>query len=78
LSRINALLGFAEVARELRAGKAMGPGYHGILAVPSSRAGVGYATKRAVLRAEGRLVAAGARLPFGRSIVALCRKPANA
>ena len=74
LSRMNALLGLAEVARELRASREQGDGYHGILAVPRKSSGIAFAAKRAVLRAEGRLVRAGLRLPLGRSIVALCVK----
>ena len=75
ISRVNAMLGFAEIGREIRATKKDGAGYHGILAVPSRSDGLAFAAKRATLRAEGRLIAAGATLPFGRSIVALCRKP---
>lgn len=77
LSRANAVLGFAEVAREIRATKRAGSGYHGLLAVPVSPGGLAYAAKRAMLRLEARLIAAGVELPFGRSIVALCRKPAK-
>lgn len=77
LSRANALLGFAEVAREIRATRHGGKGYHGLLAVPGSPGGLAYSAKRAVLRMEARLIKAGIELPFGRSIVALCRKPAG-
>jgi len=76
LSRANAVLGFAEVAREIRATKRGGSGYHGLLAVPASPGGLAYPAKRAMLRLEARLIAAGIELPFGRSIVAICRKPA--
>jgi SAM-dependent methyltransferase len=75
LSRANSLLGLAEVARELRATKAEGEGYHGLLAVPGKQAGLTFAAKRAVLRAEASFIARGAKLPLGRSIVAMCRKP---
>lgn len=75
LSRVNAMLGFAEIGREMRATEENGAGYHGILAVPSRNDGLAFAAKRATLRTEGRLIAAGATLPFGRTIVALCRKP---
>lgn len=75
LSRANALLGLAEIPRELRATRREGSGYHGILAVAPKRAGFVDSLKRAVLRTEGNMIAAGARLPFGRSIVALCRRP---
>jgi ubiquinone/menaquinone biosynthesis C-methylase UbiE len=74
LSRANALLGLAEIPRELRAARREGSGYHGILATAPKPAGFAGSMKRAVLRAEGKLIGAGARLPFGRSIVALCRR----
>lgn len=75
LSRANAMLGLAEVARELRATRREGSGYHGLLAVPGRQGGLAYSAKRAMLRIEARLIGAGRGLPFGRSIVALCRKP---
>ncbi len=78
LSRANAVLGLAEVARELRATRREGSGYHGLLAVPGRPVGLAYSAKRAMLRIEAKMIDAGARLPFGRSIVALCRKPAAA
>lgn len=78
LSRANAVLGLAEVARELRATRREGSGYHGLLAVPGQPGGLAYSAKRAMLRVEAELIGAGAGLPFGRSIVALCRKPADA
>jgi SAM-dependent methyltransferase len=72
LSRINALLGFAEIPRELRATLRHGAGYHGILAArPRRRALDGLL--RGWLRLEGRAVRRGWRLPLGRAIVALCR-----
>jgi SAM-dependent methyltransferase len=72
LSRVNALLGLAEVPRRLRARRDVGSGYTGILA---GQGGGGSDTlKRRWLRLEGRAVRAGWRLPFGRSIVALCRR----
>jgi SAM-dependent methyltransferase len=77
LSRANALLGLAEIPRELRATRREGPGYHGILSAAPGRGGFSGSVKRAVLRAEGSLIAAGRKLPLGRSIVALCRKPAD-
>jgi SAM-dependent methyltransferase len=75
VSRANALLGLAEVPRELRATRREGEGYHGILAVPPEQRGLAFAAKRAVLRSEASLIQAGLALPLGRSIVALCRKP---
>ena len=73
LSRINALLGLAEIPRELRANREQrADGYHGLLATPSSGGGRGRALKRWWLSLEGRAVAAGLPLPLGRTIVALC------
>lgn len=77
LSRANALLGLAEIPRELRATRREGSGYHGILAVAPGRGGTVDSLKRSILAAEGKMIAAGARLPFGRSILALCRRPAE-
>ena len=73
LSRINALLGLAEVPRELRARRS-GPGYHGLLAQPPLQHGWMDGVKAGWLRWEGELVRQGIRLPFGRSIIALCRR----
>ena len=75
LSRANALLGLAEVKRELKATKESGFGYHGILANAKEKSRIGRTLKRALLGIEGAAIARGARLPFGRSIVAVCRKP---
>jgi SAM-dependent methyltransferase len=72
LSRINALLGLAEIPRELRARQG-GDGYHGLLAQPRVDAGWVYRTKMRCLRWEAAAVRRGTKLPFGRSIVALCR-----
>jgi SAM-dependent methyltransferase len=76
LSRINALLGLAEVLGEVRSGRA---GHrhssYDVVAAPVPEAG-GWTTtlKRGWLRLEGRAVRAGLRLPLGRSLVALCRR----
>jgi SAM-dependent methyltransferase len=72
LSRVNAVLGLAEIPRELRAGRSQRWGYHGLLAQPSAARSPMWTGKRAWLRFEGRLVCTGWQLPFGRSIVALC------
>lgn len=74
LGRVNALLGLAEVPREVRARSQESAGYHGILA-PSPQGGR-FATevKRRWLNFEGRALASGWQLPFGRTIFALCRK----
>lgn len=77
LSRINAVLGLAEIPRELRSvWKQKEKGYQGILADAGPDSSPLDRLKRAWLRLEGRLVAAGGRLPAGRSIVALTRRPA--
>lgn len=75
LSRINALLGLAEIPRALAARRREGEGgsYTGILAEPAGRPSVADRLKRAWLGIEGSLVAAGWRLPLGRSIVGLAR-----
>lgn len=73
LSRANSLLGLAEIPRELRARRA-GPGYHGLLAEPRAESEDWmYHVKRQCLRWEGALVRRGVRLPFGRTLVALCK-----
>lgn len=74
LSRINALLGLAEIPRELRASREQGRrGYHGILGKPKPQRGLADALKRRWLVTEGRMVRRGLQLPMGRTIVALCR-----
>jgi SAM-dependent methyltransferase len=73
LSRINALLGLAEIPRELRAGRSQASAYHGILGQPSEKSGWAKSLKRGWLRLEGRFVCAGLRLPMGRTILAACR-----
>jgi SAM-dependent methyltransferase len=74
LSRVNALLGLAEIPRELRAVRREGRRYHGILSEPSARNGTVERLKRSWLGLEGRLVAGGLRLPLGRTLMALCRR----
>jgi SAM-dependent methyltransferase len=76
LSRVNALLGLAEIPRELKAARSDGRGYHGIMAKPPHRGGLSHRLKRRWLALEGRAVSRGWRLPLGRTLVALCRKPA--
>ena len=73
LSRVNALLGLAEIPRELRARK-QEHSYHGILAQPRIDIGLGARVKRGWLRFEGRAVRHGITWPLGRTIVALCRR----
>ena len=70
LGRINALLGLAEIPRNLRAKRAAGNGYVGILAKPPRR-NVAWHLKRAWLRVEGIAGAAGFVLPLGRALVAV-------
>jgi len=75
LSRINSLLGLAEIPRELRATRNSGDGYHGLLAETTVRPDRIAPLKRGWLGIEARTVALGLRLPFGRTLIALCRKP---
>lgn len=74
LSRINALLGMAEIPRELRATQRSGDGYHGILARPTNRNALAGRLKRGWLRLEAGAVAHGLKLPAGRTLMALCRR----
>jgi len=74
LSRVNALLGLAEIPRELRALRREGRTYHGILSTTSGRKGLTDDVKRRWLGLEGRAVARGLRLPFGRTLLAVCRR----
>ena len=76
LSRVNALLGLAEIPRELRARRVQTNDYHGILATSNGHASWSSAVKRAWVRLEGQAVRRGVRLPAGRTIVALCRSGA--
>lgn len=74
LGRVNALLGLAEIPRELRAARANGKSnYRGILAAPMREPVWTRALKRRWLRIEGLAVRRGVDLPLGRSILALCR-----
>lgn len=74
LSRVNALLGLAEIPRELRARQAQSADYHGILATSNNNGSWTSAAKRAWVRLEGRAVRLGIRLPAGRTIIGLCRR----
>lgn len=73
-SRVNALLGLAEIPRELRAARRHGESeYRGILATTAPGRDWARPLKRAWLRLEGRAIGAGIPLPMGRTILALCR-----
>ena len=74
LGRCNALLGLAEIPRELAAARKLGGGYHGVLAEPHRDFGIVHKLKRGWLELEGRALAAGLSLPLGRTLFALCRK----
>ncbi len=76
LGRLNALLGLAEIPRDLRAKRTAGQGYIGLLAAPPSRDLLWHA-KRAYLRAEGAAVAAGFSWPLGRTLVAVAEARAT-
>jgi ubiquinone/menaquinone biosynthesis C-methylase UbiE len=70
IGRVNALLGLAEIPRELRARRTSAGSYVGLLAgVP--RRGLASHAKQAWLSVESTLVAAGYSLPLGRTLVAL-------
>lgn len=73
LGRCNALLGLAEIPRELAAARHES-GYHGILSKPNRAVGIAQRVKRGWLRLEGRALAAGLSLPLGRTPFALCKK----
>ncbi|HUF46348.1 MAG TPA: class I SAM-dependent methyltransferase [Vicinamibacterales bacterium] len=75
LGRLNALLGLAEIPRELRARRGRSS-YHGLLAEPKAEPRWRSAPKRAWLSAEGWMVGMGASWPLGRTTIALCRRPA--
>lgn len=74
LGRSNALLGLAEIPRELAATRRGGSGYHGVLAEPRRNSGFVHKVKRGWLKLEGRALAVGLSLPLGRTLFALCRK----
>lgn len=74
LGRCNALLGLAEIPRELGAARRQGAGYHGVLAEPSRSAGISHKLKRGWLKLEGRALTSGLSLPLGRTLFALCKK----
>jgi SAM-dependent methyltransferase len=72
IGRVNALLGLAEIPRELRARRSAGSAYVGLLAtVP--HIGASWRAKLAWLRVENALVAGGMSLPLGRTLVALAQ-----
>lgn len=73
LGRVNALLGLAEIPRELRASRTQPSAYHGILARPARASGLAGRIKRRWLRLEGQLLRMGVQLPLGRTMLAVCR-----
>jgi SAM-dependent methyltransferase len=73
LSRVNMLLGLAEIPREIVSARRRKQAYGGILAEPRARRGWLDEVKRRWLGFEGRLVRAGIELPLGRTIIALCQ-----
>lgn len=79
LSRVNALLGLAEIPRELQHRRERARGEpHRIVAPPPRPEHVRRDWRSAWLGFEGWLVASGFRLPAGRSLIALClREPAT-
>lgn len=75
LGRCNAVLGLAEIPRELRAARNTSGDYHGILAQPRESPSFLDGLKKAWLRFEGHAVAAGLSLPLGRTLFVLAEKP---
>jgi SAM-dependent methyltransferase len=73
LGRLNALLGLAEIPREMRVRRGR-PSYHGLLARPRAEPRWRAASKRAWLAAEGWAVGQGMSWPLGRTLIALCRR----
>lgn len=74
VGRINALLGLAEIRRELSARQHTHGHYVGLLAKPSNRESLSWRMKRRWLRVEASAVSRGWSLPLGRTILALARK----
>jgi SAM-dependent methyltransferase len=72
LGRANSILGLAEIPRELRARRRDSGSYHGLLSTPRPPRRIDR-IKRGVIEAEGALLSRGIRLPFGRTLFALCR-----
>jgi len=70
IGRVNALLGLAEIPRELRARRRSAGAYVGLLA-KAPRPGATSRAKRSWLGVESALVAAGFSLPLGRTLVAV-------
>ena len=75
LGRCNAVLGLAEIPRELRAARNASGDYHGILGTPRQRSGFADRLKKAWLRFEGHALVAGLSLPLGRTLFVLAEKP---
>jgi ubiquinone/menaquinone biosynthesis C-methylase UbiE len=73
LGRVNALLGLAEIPRELRARRKSSGSYVGLLAGVPKR-GAAATVKQAWLAVESTLVAAGLSLPLGRTLVAVAER----
>jgi SAM-dependent methyltransferase len=73
LGRVNALLGLAEIPRELRA-RRDDHSYHGLVAQPMRGGTVAGRMKRSWLCVEGRLLTRGWSLPLGRTVFALGRR----
>lgn len=76
LSRINGLLGLAEIPGELRRRRErrQHSSYDVVAKAPPKRSKLAAALKRGWLRIEGRAIRLGFQLPTGRSLVALCRR----
>lgn len=73
--RANALLGLAEIPREIRARRSARESYQGILSTAPASRGIMHRLKRGWLALEGGALRRGWQLPLGRTIFALCRAP---
>jgi SAM-dependent methyltransferase len=76
LGRVNAVLGLAEIPREIRARRG-GRSYHGLLSEPRPEPRWRAGPKQAWLRLEGLVVEQGGSWPLGRTTLALCRRRAS-
>ncbi len=70
---VNALLGLAEIPRDLRARRDSEGSYVGLLSGAPKGTGLASRLKRSWLNVESALIAAGWSLPLGRTLVALAR-----
>ncbi len=75
VGRVNALLGLAEIPRELRAQRAASGHYVGLLSTAPPKRTLSWHAKKSWLAMESALMRAGFSWPFGRTLFALARRP---